>query len=188
MGNENSLPVEQSYTDYVTQQQRLIQAQQEQINQLSRMNLRQNILNQQQLPSNIMFQQTAEQQQQYQQQQSIGYQSNPQITYQPDKKKCIGNAWYIPYTPTSRLSKLIGVEGDENIARWCKFMKKEYTPFLEVVLQGVIDKVADKKDLSTTKLCDSDELSSVLLLHMTVSYYYTYRTLCLNFMIIVALM
>lgn len=34
--------------------------------------------------------------------------------YQPDKKKCIGNAWYIPYTPTSRLSKLIGVEGDVN--------------------------------------------------------------------------
>ena len=87
MGNENSRPVEQSYTDYITQQQRLIQAQQEQINQLSRMNLRQNILNQQQLPSNIMFKQTAEQQQQYQQQQSIGYQTNPQITYQPDKKK-----------------------------------------------------------------------------------------------------
>tara|TARA_B100000683_G_scaffold41397_1_gene36803 strand:+ start:4342 stop:5469 length:1128 start_codon:yes stop_codon:yes gene_type:complete len=88
MGNENSRPVEQSYTDYITQQQRLIQAQQEQINQLSRMNLRQNILNQQHTPSNIMFQQTAEQQQQYQQQQqSIGYQSNPQITYQPEKKQ-----------------------------------------------------------------------------------------------------
>ena len=58
MGNENSRPVEQSYTDYITQQQRLIQAQQEQIQQLSRMNLRQNILNQQQTPSNIMFQQT----------------------------------------------------------------------------------------------------------------------------------
>ena len=58
MGNENSRPVEQSYTDYITQQQRLIQAQQEQIQQLSRMNLRQNILNQQHTPSNIMFQQT----------------------------------------------------------------------------------------------------------------------------------
>ena len=86
MGNENSRPVEQSYTDYITQQQRLIQAQQEQIQQLSRMNLRQNILNQQHTPSNIMFQQTTEQQQQYQQQQ-IGFQSNPQITYKPEKKQ-----------------------------------------------------------------------------------------------------
>lgn len=34
--------------------------------------------------------------------------------YQPDKKKCIGNAWYIPYTPTSKLSKLIGIQGDVN--------------------------------------------------------------------------
>ena len=34
--------------------------------------------------------------------------------YQPDKKKCIGNAWYIPYTPTSKLSRLIGVKGDVN--------------------------------------------------------------------------
>lgn len=34
--------------------------------------------------------------------------------YQPDKLKCIGNCWYIPYTPTSRLSKLIGNEGDVN--------------------------------------------------------------------------
>lgn len=87
MGNENSRPVEQSYTDYITQQQRLIQAQQEQIQQLSRMNLRQNILNQQHTPSNIMFQQTAEQQQYQQQQQTIGYQSNPQITYQPEKRQ-----------------------------------------------------------------------------------------------------
>jgi curved DNA-binding protein CbpA len=89
MGNENSRPVEQSYTDYITHQQKLIQAQQEQIQQLSRMNLRQNILNQQQTPSNIMFQQTAEQQQQYQQQSNpqISYQSNQQITYQPEKKQ-----------------------------------------------------------------------------------------------------
>ena len=34
--------------------------------------------------------------------------------YQPEKLKCIGNCWYIPYTPTSRLSKLIGNEGDVN--------------------------------------------------------------------------
>ena len=25
--------------------------------------------------------------------------------YDPDKKKCIGNAWFIPYTPTSKLAK-----------------------------------------------------------------------------------
>ena len=30
--------------------------------------------------------------------------------YVPQKKKCIGNAWYIPYIPTSRLSKQIGVK------------------------------------------------------------------------------
>ena len=29
--------------------------------------------------------------------------------YDPKKKKCIGNAWFIPYTPTSRLSKQFGV-------------------------------------------------------------------------------
>lgn len=34
--------------------------------------------------------------------------------YEPDKKKCIGNAWYIPYTPTSKLSRLIGIKGDVN--------------------------------------------------------------------------
>ena len=34
--------------------------------------------------------------------------------YEPDKKKCIGNAWYIPYTPTSKLSKMIGVKEDVN--------------------------------------------------------------------------
>jgi site-specific DNA-methyltransferase (adenine-specific) len=32
--------------------------------------------------------------------------------YDPDKKKCIGNAWYIPYTPTSKLAKQAGAEGD----------------------------------------------------------------------------
>lgn len=36
-------------------------------------------------------------------------QKNP---YNPDKKKCIGNAWYIPYIPTSKLAKEIGVKGD----------------------------------------------------------------------------
>ena len=32
--------------------------------------------------------------------------------YDPDKKKCIGNAWFIPYTPTSRLAKEVGTESD----------------------------------------------------------------------------
>lgn len=32
--------------------------------------------------------------------------------YNPDKKKCIGNAWFIPYTPTSKLAKEMGVEND----------------------------------------------------------------------------
>jgi len=89
MGNEKSRPVEQSYSDYITHQQRLIQAQQEQIQQLSKMNLRQNILNQQQTPSNIMFQQTGEQQQQQYQQQNLGYQqqqSQPQLNYEPENQ------------------------------------------------------------------------------------------------------
>ena len=34
--------------------------------------------------------------------------------YDPKKKKSIGNAWFIPYTQTSRLSKQIGVKGDVN--------------------------------------------------------------------------
>jgi site-specific DNA-methyltransferase (adenine-specific) len=34
--------------------------------------------------------------------------------YEPDKKKCIGNAWFIPYTPTSKLSKQIGAEDGHN--------------------------------------------------------------------------
>ena len=90
MGNEKSRPVEQSYSDYITHQQRLIQAQQEQIQQLSKMNLRQNILNQQQTPSNIMFQQTGEQQQQQYQQQNLGYQqqqSQPQLNYEPENQQ-----------------------------------------------------------------------------------------------------
>lgn len=102
MGNENSRPIEQSYTDYISQQQRLIQDQQEQINQLSRMNLRQNIINQQ-TPSNIIFQQTPEQQNQYlnqpnqityQNQYQQNFEQTPQISYKPknsfiknDKKK-----------------------------------------------------------------------------------------------------
>ncbi len=32
--------------------------------------------------------------------------------YDPDKKKCIGNAWYIPYIPTSKLAKQAGAEND----------------------------------------------------------------------------
>lgn len=32
--------------------------------------------------------------------------------YDPDKKKCIGNAWFIPYTPTSKLVKEAGVGTD----------------------------------------------------------------------------
>ena len=34
--------------------------------------------------------------------------------YDPQKKKCIGNAWFIPYTPTRKLSKEIGVEEGHN--------------------------------------------------------------------------
>jgi len=34
--------------------------------------------------------------------------------YDPDKPKCIGNAWFIPYTPTSKLSKNIGANQDHN--------------------------------------------------------------------------
>jgi site-specific DNA-methyltransferase (adenine-specific) len=33
-------------------------------------------------------------------------------TYDPDKKKCIGNAWFIPYTPTSKLAKEVGTKND----------------------------------------------------------------------------
>jgi len=36
-------------------------------------------------------------------------QKNP---YDPDKKKCIGNAWFIPYTPTSKLAKQVRAEND----------------------------------------------------------------------------
>lgn len=32
--------------------------------------------------------------------------------YNPNKKKCIGNAWFIPYTPTSKLAKEMGVKND----------------------------------------------------------------------------
>ena len=32
--------------------------------------------------------------------------------YDPDKKKCIGNAWFVPYTPTSRLAKEAGTAHD----------------------------------------------------------------------------
>ena len=37
-----------------------------------------------------------------------------EIPYEPEKKKCIGNAWFIPYTPTSKLSKQIGIENGHN--------------------------------------------------------------------------
>jgi site-specific DNA-methyltransferase (adenine-specific) len=32
--------------------------------------------------------------------------------WDPDKKKCIGNAWFIPYTPTSKLAKEAGTKND----------------------------------------------------------------------------
>lgn len=35
-----------------------------------------------------------------------------QNPYDPDKKKCIGNAWFIPYTPTSKLAKEAGTKND----------------------------------------------------------------------------
>jgi curved DNA-binding protein CbpA len=75
MGNTPSQeqPVEKTYDSYISEQQRIISAQQEQIRNLSRMNLRQNILNsQQQVPQNILFQQQSQSdpyQQQYSQQQ-----------------------------------------------------------------------------------------------------------------------
>jgi site-specific DNA-methyltransferase (adenine-specific) len=37
--------------------------------------------------------------------------------YDPKKKKCIGNAWFIPYTPTSKLSKQMGVEEGHNFRK-----------------------------------------------------------------------
>ena len=37
--------------------------------------------------------------------------------YDPKKKKCIGNAWFIPYTPTSKLSKQVGVEEGHNFRK-----------------------------------------------------------------------
>ena len=85
MGNGQSQNAEQVYDNYITQQQKLIQAQQEQIQQLSRMNLRQNILNQQQqIPTNIMFQQ--QQPVQQQQQPQLGY-TQPQLEYKQSKPK-----------------------------------------------------------------------------------------------------
>jgi len=59
MGNTNSNQVEEgAYNDYINEQKRIIMAQQEQIQRLSRMNLRQNIINNQPaVPTNIMFQQ-----------------------------------------------------------------------------------------------------------------------------------
>lgn len=32
--------------------------------------------------------------------------------FDPEKKKCIGNAWYIPYTPTAKLAKEMGERSD----------------------------------------------------------------------------
>ncbi len=40
-----------------------------------------------------------------------------EIPYEPQKKKCIGNAWFIPYTPTSKLSKQVGVENGHNFRK-----------------------------------------------------------------------
>lgn len=82
MGNTPSQeqPVEKTYDLYIAEQQRIIAAQQEQIRNLSRMNLRQNILNsQQQVPQNILFQQ---------QPQTDPYQNNMnQIPYQNQQQQ-----------------------------------------------------------------------------------------------------
>ena len=37
--------------------------------------------------------------------------------YDPLKPKCIGNAWFIPYTPTSKLSKKIGAKSGHNLRK-----------------------------------------------------------------------
>ncbi len=37
-----------------------------------------------------------------------------QNPYDPNKKKCIGNAWYIPYMPTSKLARLAGSVSDSS--------------------------------------------------------------------------
>ena len=87
MGNSNSQPIEDTYNDYLTKQQKIIMAQQEQINKLSKMNLRQNILNNQhqQTPPNILFQK-------HQPQPQINNQQNQQ-QFQIENKKKIN-----PYT------------------------------------------------------------------------------------------
>lgn len=94
MGNTPSQeqPVEKTYNSYISEQQRIIAAQQEQIRNLSRMNLRQNILNsQQQVPQNILFQQQSHsdpyQQQQQQHQQQIPYNQQQQLPYHPQEQQ-----------------------------------------------------------------------------------------------------
>ena len=80
MGNTNSQSYEESaYNDYLNQQKKIIMAQQEQINNLTKLNIRQNIINQQKqnIPSNIMFKQN-----QQNQQIPINNQQNQQIPNQ----------------------------------------------------------------------------------------------------------
>jgi site-specific DNA-methyltransferase (adenine-specific) len=48
---------------------------------------------------------TATQMQEFEQRMVMMEKKNP---WNPDKKKCIGNAWYIPYTPVSKLAKEAG--------------------------------------------------------------------------------
>ena len=71
MGQEQSTPsqpnVSDVYSSYISQQQRLIQLQQQQINNLYKMNLDQSS-NQIKVPTNIAFQQQQQQQQQQHQQ------------------------------------------------------------------------------------------------------------------------
>ena len=71
MGQEQSTPsqpnVSDVYSSYISQQQRLIQLQQQQINNLYKMNLDQSS-NQMKVPTNIAFQQQQQQQQQQHQQ------------------------------------------------------------------------------------------------------------------------
>ena len=113
MGNTPSQeqPVEKTYDSYIAEQQRIIAAQQEQIRNLSRMNLRQNLLNsQQQVPQNILFQQQSQldpyqnnmnqipNQQQQQQQQQIPYHTQQQqLPYHNQQEQQTQKAKLDPY-------------------------------------------------------------------------------------------
>jgi len=52
---------------------------------------------------------TQEQKQQFEKILTDLLEKNP---WDPNKKKCIGNAWFIPYTPTSKLAKEVGTKSD----------------------------------------------------------------------------